>query len=382
MKLAALVLAWTFGTAPSSASNPAADAADPATNNRVSVTWVGPRTGIDAAERATQERADSIGAELTQSRREDLQLADLFAPPGAARAVAYVDLRTDGIARVYVIDPSNERIFMRTLHGSQELDTVIVDELAHVLGSSFEVLLTGGELGVSRQEARKALEEALGADEQPPQKEEPAEPVATPTEAPPPDPPITPKPARSTWVGFDAGYRFRAMGPSAWLHGPTLAVRGGITRDQLWLGGSLEGTYYLPSPEVTNDELGLRLTGGDVSVAFRAAFQVAPIVLLGVEVGPVLSLLSDRTRVLNDQAEAFAPQLRFAGAGRLDLGLDLLLGGPARLVLGVHGTIDAELAGHVYQTADTGNVVLDPWPVQPGAAIRLGGVFDLPQRRR
>ncbi|MEM7157698.1 MAG: hypothetical protein AAF799_32960 [Myxococcota bacterium] len=382
MKLAALALALVYAAVPSP-SFASAVTAPAQSEARVSVTWVGPREGIDAAERATAERVERIGAELAQGRTETLTLADLFAPPGAARAVAYVDLREEGIARVYVIDPERERIFMRTLHGGERLDAVVVDELAHVLGSSFEVLLTGGELGVSRAEAQRALEEALGSEnkEDPPEAKEPTEETATPPPtSPPAEEPVAPVRPRP-WVGADGGYRFRALASRAWLHGPTVAIRGGIVRGRVSLGGSLEGTYYVPSPEVANDELGLRLTGGDVSLAFRAAFQVAPVVLVGVEAGPVLSLLSDRTRVLNDRAEAFAPQLRVASSGRLALGLDIVLGGPARLVLGLHGTLDAEIAGHVYQTADTSTVVLDPWPVQPGAALRVGGAFDLPRGR-
>lgn len=293
--------------------------------------------------------------ELALSKSDGINPIDVVEPPPGAPAAAariWLELGHPKRAVVYVTDRAWERVLIRRLD-FERLDAVTREEVAYVVDSSVRAILAGGQIGIAREEAAKQLgvEAAEESEETGPQ--------ATPT-----------RPGAS-W-SFAAGYRVRGWQTQAVQHGPTLTVASFAERPRVWIGAALVGRGYLPH-SAERGNLRVELAGGHLGGLVELLIPVHPTTAIALEPGVGLDLIRDRTTALEEPAEAFPSNLRALPSLSFDAGADFFVGkGRDQLRIGLRATIDVDLLGIRYVTADSKEVLFDPWRLRPGGALTLG----------
>lgn len=389
----ALCLALALMLAP--ASPPDTDAASPA---EIRVAWVGaPEQLVEA--RALESRLFAgWDTEVEFGEHSGLTLEALFAPT-ESRALVFIDLSDAEDLRLFIVDPQTERVFIRTLESSGELDAVALDELAHVLEPALEVLLEGGAIGISRGEAAESLPSPPPAEPaDPPPAKPPAEEVESPTVSEPlaseirkegPEAPSTgaiavgasPEDAgrsRALELRLDLGYGVSVLGPTA-LHGPALGLRALVAHsDRVAIGATLVARYFPLTPAVDDGALELRLTGGGLGLGAQTDITLTPAWSLEFELGTSFNLLSTRPVALIPSAVAYAPQQLPSWLASARMGPSWRWGrGSNQLVVNLSASVDIALNSQRFGSANVDGELLDPWLLRPGAWLSLGWARQL-----
>lgn len=300
---------------------------------------------------------------VTRVERRDVLAAIPAGSPYLARA--FIDLRVEGKALLYVHDPVHDRVLERAAEPRAEGEAELTrEELGHMLLASIEGLLAGAVLGAPRSElaaveakARAKAEAAADGEGEGEAERDPAEPDATGSSS-------------AAWAVRGAlVYEVAALGHEpSFTHGPMLA--GWFVAPEPALGLLLSAQYRIPFDAEAervgarmsvfalralatfeaplSGQLGLRLGlggGGDVTRIAPESSRLAPVALTG-----------ERTLVL--------------GVARGLVGIDLRV--TRLLALWAALAIDVDLDRTQYvlvRASGEQAAVLAPWRVRPALSV-------------
>lgn len=287
------------------------------------------------------------------------------APPAPPPAVAriWVDRRGE-VVFVYIVNGAWDRVLLRRVPLAGDIDEVAVEEVAHIVQSSVEALLAGVALGVTRPEFVREQRELEGSAEA--------------TAAAP-----APSAADANGHGPDAGVRVDiALRYAPRYAGPDVGVRHGAgLMASLRLGGgvlrpviALTADYLAPNDaegagiRVRSEGPAARLLLGAAWLALRDT-EVLLLAGAGVDVD-----FAGATPAGNGGATAAADQTEWLPFATGALALRHTLDGWLTLAVGVDVNVDLLDARYVVG-ADDGSVMIvaNPWRVQPGAFVSVGG---------
>jgi len=368
---------WLAGTASAETSAPL---------RSVDVIAAGDRATSLALQARLLPWLDARDVRLSWAFRSSIEPRKVLAQETSGEAVLariWLDVRSTDRAILYVVDTRGERFLVRVLPVSGDYDEVTRESLGNILESAIDVLLLGGEIGLTRESATAQVQRELGSLEDP----APAPtPVAAATSSPAPAPadraaereaPL-PEPADSdvlviTGVSIGAGVD-TLSGNDAWRIAPQASVYFfGASAASLAGFGWFSAGYHLPSTwsaaEAGVDLHGpaLHLLGGVRGRVARSVWRAA----LGV--GAELTHVEPKS--FDDEASPVAAFWIGAPLVSARVAFEPYLAERwfLSLVLGA----DLDLAGHHFDIAEGGTrtPLLEPWRVRPLALMAVG--FDL-----
>jgi hypothetical protein len=284
-------------------------------------------------------------------------------------ARVWIDLSDAERARIYVANAGSDRFLVRFVPLEHGYDEVARESLGHIIESSVDALLAGGEIGVSREAAEVEVAEAM-PDRTPPPRPIEAPVVRTATDR-----------AEGARVSIGAAYQASALASDPlFLHGPAIFVavgvpRGWNVRPLAWVGAQ----WVLPY-DWSRISIGARFEGGGARAALGFETRVDPLVLfrgmigIGIDLAWVTPWAQEPARAR--PAFLFAAPIAILGAN-----FEIAIAGPLALAFGL--SLEADLAGNHFdlQSDDgTSTAVLAPWPVRP--ALWLGLAFAIDDDRQ
>jgi len=292
-------------------------------------------------------------------------------PDSQALARIWIDLCSETLAAVYLVDSARGRVLVRQIElEGGVLDVVALEEIRQIVGASVEALLSGHAVGVPTEDAAESLGLASQAEDSEPE---------DPRDAPPPEPdqpePTEPRQDRNEAIdlevgvayGFDiwSGEAAPLSGPSAWmgLVLPTLTLRPAVG---LGLG------YRLPA-EVLGQGAGVRLDHFGLSLLLSVEVLSRGLVSLRVGLGPALALVRvepvqappDVGMILGDSRLEASLALRAAAE------LRVRIAGPVSFFACL--TVDTQISRvtYVIDRGDAEETLIAPWPVWAGLGFGL-----------
>ena len=325
--------------------------------DRVEVVLAGPGEERDAMRAVLVELIGRLEVDVSYADADAVDAREvLTAPEGARPATARVWLELGESERVtcYLVDGAWERIMVRHVPLSGGIDEIAREELGHIVESSVDALLGGGEIGVSRVEAAAQL----GVDIRPP--EEPA------PEAPAP----SPEPAPRAQGVLGLGYQAQFWGGSVpAYHGPVLlgGVRASATRVR---PGAMLTVQYLTPVLLQAEAIDLRLQGAALRVMATLSPRLGESLELNVAVGGGVDLVRVSPAATEDGAAVAAdPYTAIFPEAEVDVGLAARLG--RGLALRFDALVGIDMIDSFYFVAGAPDPLFDPWVVRPGLRATL-----------
>lgn len=276
-------------------------------------------------------------------------------------ARVWLDLADTQRAYLYVANAS-ERFIVRAVPLENGYDEVARESLAHILESVVDALLSGADIGVTREIAEKQLAERLPA-------------VPAPSPVVPPPAPSSPA-AKRVRVTVAAYYRASAWSGDDLVHTPGLGVGLAFPRAER----ALAATIWLWASAIVpftweGERAGAAFRGMSLRVVAGVEGRVGRRVRLRALVGPGLDAVEVRSRP-NVPILAVRPFWVLAPMATVLGMIDVHLGGPIAIFFAAGAETD--LAGTHYDIllADgTHETALRPWPVRPLGLIGFSGLW-------
>jgi hypothetical protein len=293
---------------------------------------------------------------------------DLAAPPtehGAPQAA------------IYVADGSWERIRIRRILLPGCVDEVAREEVAHMVASDIEAILSGRPLERSREEARSELGLEVGEPTPEPSPLPEPLPIGPPGVAPREPTPLPLEPERPS-LALELGLGWELTGfadQAAVSHGPTLAFGMAFPQSRLRPAMWLTMGYRLPL-EIAASPFGARLDQGVFRLLMSIDVPLVPRLQLTVLLGGGIDVVWTTPRLAEGATgRAELPSVAYVGILRAGLGLRVNLGGSFALLATVGCDVDGQHRTYVALLDGTKRIVLEPWPVRPLALLTFS--FDL-----
>jgi hypothetical protein len=313
---------------------------------------------------------------LRTSRVGELNVAAVVTPdPDARSAVGrvWIDLAAPSgphgapQAAIYVADGAWERVRIRRVLLPGRVDEVAREEMAHMVASDVEAILSGRPLDRSREEARSELG-LSGAEPEPPPEPEPDVPPVPQPPVPEPEP-LVPV-LRPLELELGLGYGLTGFADQAAVsHGPlatlALAFPQSWLRPALWL--TLE--YRVPL-EIAAAPFGARLDQGLFRLLMSIDVPLVTRLKLTVLLGGGLDVVWTTPKLAEGAAGRLeAPSTAYFGILRAGLGLRVALGGSFALLALVGCDVDGQHRTWVALVDGVKRIILEPWPVRPLALL-------------
>jgi hypothetical protein len=235
---------------------------------RIDLEIAGPAERVTVIEQAVGEPLSRLPIVVNATRATAVDPRTVIdRPAGAPDAFVHVwiDLAVENQVTLYFVDSAWERVLIRKVKLENDLDAVEREEIAQIVRSSVEALLSGATIGITRDEARDLLVPKEKAEP------EPKPPVVTPIAKPKPIPRPAPidDPARMEVGAF---YEGELYANTLW-HGPGLFAGMHVPApDPLGLGGRLTLQYRAPAT-VEGDQLGARIQAIALRAIAHARYQ-------------------------------------------------------------------------------------------------------------
>jgi len=304
----------------------------------------------DAAslEAAIAAPLNRLHADVHVSRVEHLDPRDVVTPttaPTSASVRVWFDVENQKAATIYMADESWERVLVRRVPLEHGLDEVGREALAFLTGSSVDAMLSGAQIGFSREEAK----EVLGL-ERPPSKDSSEEAE------------LHAAPQRPTW-GFGLSYEAegfaRAM-PVMQGTGISLLLSDRRFRRRAWL----TGVYRMPD-HIESEPVDVQVT----SVGGRAGFALNTYLGKTWWFSGGIGASVERTHLeprVNEglTTVSLATATTWTPSARPVIGVAWALR-QTMLLLEAGVDIDLLRTQYVVRTDGVGSYVLSPWPVRP-----------------
>jgi hypothetical protein len=340
-----------------------ARAAEPAPH--VEVVLGGPEAEADAMQAVLDELLGRLDVAHDFARTPGIDPVSVLEPrEGDAAIRVWLELRRPERATCFIADQHGERILIRHLTLEAGLDEVAREQLGHIVESSVQALLEGGEIGVSRTEAAAELGVS-----------EPAPPPPPPAPEPPAPPPAR-EPATAGWVGL--GYQAQFWGgPVPAYHGPALAggvrARAGARPRSGLAPGAMFSAQWMTPTAIESEEVALRLQGAALRAMATLRPRLADLAALHVAFGGGVDVVRVAPEARPGSPLDVTPAYTTAfPQGQAEVGLIALL--PRGLELHFAALAGVDLIDAFYFVEGDSGPVFDPWIVRPG--LRIGLAWD------
>jgi hypothetical protein len=327
--------------------------AEPAPQPRqVEVTIAGGQQEAQDLQNVLSELLGRLGVTATYTQSEQIEISAALASRGQAGAVVarvWMDLRAPSSAMVYIAGEAGDRVLVRRVRRQGRGDEVAREELAHIVESTVDALLSGGRIGVAA--------------------EIPQEPfvMITPQAAPRSEPP------RVRGFGLSLGYEaqeWSAHGDP--VHGPFVSLGFFSVRDQLRLGIRLSGQMRFPS-EIEPHPVGMRLDHGalrlvpEIEVGLGWAWALRGGVGAGIDLTYLQPVVSG-----GDAVEGDAPRWTVTPIARALVGIGYYPAPGRSFALIFAGDVDLIGTRYFVDRPGGSEDVFRPWRVRPTVGLAFG----------
>jgi len=286
---------------------------------------------------------------------ERLDPRDVVTPtaaPTSASVRVWFDLENQKYATIYMADETWERVLVRRIPLDHGLDEVGREALAFLTRSSVDAMLSGAQIGISREEAK----EVIGIDHLPP-KDAAGEPDAR-----------AERGGLPTWgfgLNYDVGAYARAL-PVVQGPGISVLLSDRNFRRRAWL----TGTYRMPS-QIESDSVSVRVTSLDLRAGFALNARIGPAWWISGGLGAGV----DSTRLepqVNEGLRAVnvATLTTWTFSVRPVVGIAWALK-QTMVLLEAGADIDPARTQYIVRTDGVGSYVLSPWPVRPNITFSM-----------
>jgi hypothetical protein len=322
-------------------------------SRQVEVTIAGGQQEAQDLQKVLSELLGRLGVAATYTQSEEVEISvALAARADAAPQVArvWIELRKAGNAMVYIAGEAGDRVLVRRVPRQTRSDEVAREEIAHIVESTVDALLSGGRIGVAAQMPREA------------------EVVLLPQAAP------RAESHAASGFGLSLGYEVQAWSASTDpVHGPFVSLGLFSVRDGLRLGIRLSGQMRFPS-EIEQNPIGVRLNHGalrllpEIELALGRGWALRGGAGPGLDLSHVEPVLSGGSAAQVDSPRwTVTPIVRALVA----VGYSLAPGHTASLI--VAGDVDLLGTKYFVDRQAGSEDVFRPWRVRP----TVGLAFDM-----
>ncbi|MFO0570994.1 MAG: hypothetical protein U0263_35495 [Polyangiaceae bacterium] len=319
--------------------------------------------GEEAASRTELSVRDPLArlpVEVAVVRVERVDPKTVIDPPEGAGIFArvFIDVSNPDQALLFFSDERNERILIRKVALARGLDEVEREELAQIVRSAVEALLSGAEIGIARADARaELLPETARAEAAPP-----------PRPRPPAPPPLRPNPPPAPAARFEPGAFYAAeLQRDRFWQGPGLDL--GVSWGSAPAFGALASLAYRAPMTLEDEALGVRLQAFALRLLPSASFDLGSVLLSG-RIGPGVNLTHFEPIRLRDRG--------VPGDAHWDLTYVVTLAGEggvpvSGIALRLLAGLDADLVETRYVAVDNGSerTLFDAPRLRPWFAVGI-----------
>lgn len=332
-----------------------ARAAPPPANiakNRVLLTIAGSEPERAALAAVTSELMARLGVTVDEEAAPELSLSNLRVRDERDQpylAHGFVDLTHAGRATLYLLDPARDRLLVRQLGHDQRDAELLREELAHILETSIEGLLSGAAIGEQRAHVLRELNP-------------PAAPKAPPRAA--EEPAHAPQLAASRALRVAALYEAGLLASNGVLaHGPEGALLLELP-GAAHFGAVLSAQYRWPI-HVESSPVGARLQGGALRLLGTVGTRLSEGAQLIGGVGAGVDLV--RVQALASSADVTVAEPRWLSIATLRawLALDLRVSPHISGLVALAFDVDPQRTRYVLARDQTDAAIFDPWLVRP-----------------
>jgi len=309
---------------------------------------------------------------LEWSRTEAILTDEVLAPSTEETlllARIWLDLKSEQRALLYVKAPKHDRYLVRALPLENGYDELCRESLANIVESAVDVLLQGGEFGVSRQEAVSDVKRQQQLGVVPP----PSTPK--PQDKPPMPPPAAAQGPKGPKISLFLAARLDTLdGTDAARMGPELGlfISGTQRPGWSWLAW-IQGGYHF-STRVEHELAEVQLWGPGARLLFGARARTRHFVWRlagggGLDLSRVSTQTNDSSLEANPDFWLVTPLLCAMTAVELHVARSWLLS----LAAGA----ELDLGGDHFDISQGGTTttVFQPWRVRPVVQLALGFTF-------
>lgn len=275
----------------------------------------------------------------------------------------WLDVTQESRALLYIKNARSDRFLVRTLPLENGYDELGRESLANIVESAIDVLLQGGEIGVTREEAEKQVAAQAPAPPDPPPAAAESTKITSNKRETSEESPLSP----AIFAGVTGDLTARSVARLSLRMGASLS---GVRTARFTWFSSLEGGYAWSSPLESNDVrlefetlggrwvTGLRLAGGHIG--WRLGLGG------GLEAMRVTAEVKDPSLRVTSSLWVLTPLL--SAMTSLDLALSERWFG----VLSIGG--DVALTTHDFEVVrgETAESLLSPWRVRPSSQLGIG----------
>jgi hypothetical protein len=312
---------------------------------------IGARAEVGALAPVVQELLDRVAVRLHIVRASRFASQDLVSPSARverALAAVWIDLQDAARARLYVYSPAQDRLLVRSVERGQASDEIVREEIAHIVHTAVEGLLSGAPVGLPRTEVLPTLAAAT------------------------PELPVRRTRAQSdvsVWQ-LRGGYRGALLASDVLSHGPLaeLALR---PLDLALRPGLLLSAHYAWPVRASTRSAGAELQSSEI----RLLASVQQALSRRWTVRPMLGAGLDwvRVRPFSDRRDVQPAESSGLVLAALRAALELEVSVLKRVA--IHAAISTDLqpggTRYVLVRRAGDEEVLSPWLVRPGVSLGL-----------
>jgi hypothetical protein len=330
-------------------------AAQPAENrakNKLLLTIAGSEPERAALTAVASELMARLGVAVDAEAAPELSLSNLRARDERDTpflAHGFVDLTHAGRATLYLLDPARDRLLVRQLGHDQQDAELLREELAHILETSIEGLLSGAAIGEQRAHVLREL---------------------TPPTASPQAPPRAEKSASAPQLGAGRALRVAALYEAGLLaskgvlaHGPEGALLlqlPGAAQFGVWFSAQ----YRLPI-HVTASPVSARLEGGALRLLGTVGTRLSKRAQLLGGVGAGVDLVRVQALASSADVTVAEPHWLSIATVRAGLALDLRVSTHISGLLALAADVDPQRTRYVLARDENDSAIFEPWLVRP-----------------
>jgi len=308
------------------------------------------RTALAAV---TSELLARLGVAVDEEAAPELSLSNLRVRDERDRpylAHGFVDLTHAGRATLYLLDPARDRLLVRQLGHDQQDAELLREELAHILETSIEGLLSGAAIGEQRAHVLSELNAPSPSPKAPPRAAQ--EPAHAPRDV-----------ARST-LRVAALYEAGLLASNGVLaHGPEGALLLQLP-GAAHLGALLSAQYRWPI-HVSGSQVGARLQGGALRLLGTVGTHLSEGAQLLGGVGAGVDLVRVQALASSPDVTVAEPRWLSIATLRAWLALDLRVSTHISGLVGLAADVDPQRTRYLLARDASETAIVEPWLVRP-----------------
>jgi hypothetical protein len=347
----------------------------------VHVVVSGEPSSTDALETAIRDLVAHQAVRIEWTRSDEIDPRDvLSARSGEGGVVAriWADLSDPDRAKLYIANAGSDRFLVRFIALADGYDEVAQESLGQIVASAIDVLLSGGEIGVSREVAVETVHRETGVALErrpiergriePPPREEPGE-----------EPEDDEQPPLHLSIGL--GYRASLIaGDPLITSGPLLSFSLGVPSAWSFRPMVEASVQYVLPYDWSNLAVGADFHGASLRIAagFEAALGDRWLLRAAIGLGADLADVDPHAQM---PWEELAPFFYAAPMATLGASVEVTLLAPLAIFAAI--SVESEISGNHFTVVDPDGgasaVVLQPWRLRPTISLGLALSFGDPR---